>query len=81
MVYSMYKKQQILYPRSKGLNDPTITRIFREEKLWCTRVGVSMFLKERFSLSRRAGCGRLTAEMKEIVEEQMQLDDAVQLHS
>ena len=90
MVYSTYKKQRILHLRSQGLKAPTITKILREEeKLQCTRVGVAMFLK-RFettgTLSRHPGSGRpskITAEIKRIVENQMQLDDetsAVQLH-
>ena len=90
MVYSTYKKQRILYLLSRGLKAPTIAKILREEeKLQCTRVGVAMFIK-RFettgSLGRRPGSGRpskITAEIKRIVENQMQLDDettAVQLH-
>ena len=90
MLYSTYKKQRILYLRSQGLKAPTIARMLRdEENLQCTCVGVSMFLKrfeETGSLTRQPGSGRpskITAEIKEIVEEQMQFDDetsAVQLH-
>lgn len=90
MVYSTYKMQRILSHHSQGLKAPTIARILREEEqLRCTRVGVAKFLKkfeETGSLSRRSGSGRrskITAEIKEIVEEQMQRDDettAMQLH-
>jgi len=90
MVYSTYKKQRILSLYSQGLKAPTIAKILREEEqLCCTRVGVAKFLKkfeETGSLSRRSGSGRpakTTAEIKDIVEQQMQRDDettAVQLH-
>ena len=90
MVYSTYKKQRMLSLYSQGLKAPTIAKILREEEqLRCTRVGVAKFLKkfeETGSLSRRSGSGRptkITAEIKEIVEQQMQRDDettAVQLH-
>ena len=90
MVYNTYKKQRILSLYSQGLKAPTIAKILREEEqLRCTRVGVAKFLKkfeETGSLSRRSGSGRptkITAEIKEIVEQQMQRDDettAVQLH-
>lgn len=90
MVYGTYKKQRILYLRSQGLKAPTIAKMLREEeKLSCTRVGVAKFLKkfdETGSLNRRSGSGqpsKITAEIKAIVEEQMQRDDettAVQLH-
>ena len=90
MVYSTYKKQRILCLRSQGLKAPTIAKILREdERLQCTRIGVAMFL-QRFeatgTLSRHPGSGRpskITAEIKRIVENQVQLDDetsAVQLH-
>ena len=90
MVYSTYKKQRILSYRGQGLKAPTIAKILREEEqLTCTRVGVAKFLKkfeETGSLSRCSGSGRpskMMADIKEVVENQMQHDDvttAVQLH-
>ena len=86
----MFKKQRILNYRSQGLKAPTIVKVLREEEqLSCTRVGVAKFLKkfeETGSLARRSGSGRpskITGEIKEIVEQQVQHDDettAVQLH-
>ena len=84
MVYSSYKKQRILYYHSLGMRAPSIAERLREERLPCTRVGIAKFL-QRFngSLSRRAGSGRpskVTAEIREIVEEQMQRDDETTAH-
>lgn len=86
----MFKKQRISNYRSQGLKAPTIVKVVREEEqLSCTRVGVAKFLKkfeETGSLARRSGSGRpskITGEIKEIVEQQVQHDDeatAVQLH-
>ena len=86
MVYSDYKKQRILYYHSLGMKAPSIAERLREERLSCTRVGVAKFLqrfKESGSLSRRPGSGRpsrVTAEIRQIVEEQMQKDDETTAH-
>jgi len=84
------KKQRILGLYSQGLKAPTIVEILHEEEqLHCTWRGVATFLKkseETGSLSRRSGSGgptKITAEIKEIVEQQMQRGDettAVQLY-
>ena len=89
MVYSSYKKQRILSLYLQGLKAPTIARLLQKEHLQCTRVGVHKFLAHfemTGSINRRSGSGRpskITAEIKAIVEEQMQQDDettAYQLH-
>ena len=89
MVYSTYKKQWILYLHSQGLKAPTIVKVLAQEKLKCSRVGVAKFLnvyKATGSIARQPDSGRpskITAEIKEIVEAQMRLDDettAYQLH-
>ena len=89
MVFSTYKKQRILYFASLGLKPPAISKELQKEKLKCSRVGVHKFLKryrETGSIARRVGSGRpskVTAEIKQIVEDQMRLDDettAYQLH-
>ena len=89
MVYSVYKKQRILYLHSQVYRPPTIKQMLDKEKLKCSRVGIHKFLKIYFatrSISRRAGSGRpskVTGEIKQLVEQQMRIDDettAYQLH-
>ena len=89
MVFSDYKKQRVLFLASKGLKAPTITKELQKENLICSRVNVHRFLRkfeETGSIARRVGSGRpskVTAEIKEIVEDQMRNDDettAYQLH-
>ena len=89
MVYSSYLKQRILYFYLKGHRAPTIRKLLLEENVKASRVGIASFLKkfeETGCLTRRPGSGRpskATAEIKEIVEQQMREDDettAVQLH-
>ena len=89
MVFSTYKKQRILFFASRGLKAPAIAKELRKEDLHCSRVGIYNFLKKyeaTGSIGRRVGSGRpskITAEIKEIVEEQMRADDettAYQLH-
>ena len=89
MVFSSYKKQRILFFTSQRLRAPAIAKELRKENLTCSRVGVYKFLKkyeETGSIRRRVGSGRptkITAEIKQIVEEQMRADDettAYQLH-
>lgn len=90
MVYSSYKLQRILQLHRNGLKAPTIVKILRDEGMTCSRFGVFKFLKwyqQTGSILRRPGSGRpskITAEIKAIVEQQMQLDDettAFQLHA
>ena len=89
MVFSTYKKQRILHFASLGLKPPTIANELQKERLKCSRVGIYKFLKhyrETGSIGRKVGSGRpskVTAEIKQIVEDQMRLDDettAYQLH-
>ena len=89
MVYSSYKKQRILYLYSQGLKAPTIAKELKKEKLKCSRFGIDKFIKvyeTTGSIARQPGSGRpskVTAEIKELVEAQMRLDDettAFQLH-
>ena len=89
MTYSTYKRQRIVYYLGKGHKVPTITRLLQEEGLTASQRGVSNFAKkylETGSIARRAGSGRpskVTAEVKAIVDAQMELDDetsAYQLH-
>ena len=72
-----------------GLRPPAIAKELQKEKLKCSRVGVHKFLKhyrETGSIGRKVGSGRpskATAEIKQIVEDQMRVDDettAYQLH-
>ena len=89
MVYSAYKKQHILHFYSKGYKAPTIQKFLAAENLVCSRVGIAKFIKvfERTgSICRQPGLGRpskVTREVKELVEQQMGLDDettAYELH-
>lgn len=89
MVFSSYKKQRILFFYSKGYKAPTIAKLLHDEGLPYSRVGVAKFIKkfeETGTITRRVGSGRpskVTAEIKQIVEDQMRLDDettAVQLY-
>ena len=89
MVYSVYKKQRILYLYSQGYKPPTIKKMLDKENLKCSRVGIHKFLKVYIatqSISRRVGSGRpskITGEIKQLVEQQMRMDDettAYQLH-
>ena len=86
MVYSNYKKQRILYYYSQGLKAPTITKLLRQEHLSCSRACVHKFLnkfKETGNLQRSSGSGqpsKITAEIKSIIEEQMQEDDETTVH-
>ena len=90
MVFSLYKRQRIVYYFNKGLKPPTISRLLREEGMQASRKGIGKFLAkylETGTIRRRPGSGRptkITAEIKAIVEEQMRADDettAVQLHA
>ena len=89
MVFSTYKKRRILFFASRGLKPPAIAKEPRKEDLNCSRIGIYKFLKKykvTGSIGRRVGSGRpskITAEIKQIVEERMRTDDettAYQLH-
>lgn len=90
MVYSTYQRQRILYHYLQGHKAPTITKLLAEEGCKSSRVGVAKFLekfRETGCIGRRIGSGRvskISAEIKAIVDRQMQLDDetsAIQLHA
>ena len=86
MVFSTYRKQRILHFASLGLKPPTIAKGLEKEKLKCSRVGVYKFLKHyraTGSIGTRVGSGRpskVTTEIKQIVEDQMRLDDETTAH-
>ena len=89
MVYSTYTRQRILHHYLEGHKAPTIARLLREEGVKASRVGIAKFVskyEETGSIGRRVGSGRpskISAEMKEVVEEEMRRDDettAYQLH-
>ena len=86
MIYSSYKKQQILHFYFQGLKAPTIAKLLKQESLSCTRAGVDLFLKkykETGNLNRRIGSGRpskLTSEINDLVEQRMQEDDETTAH-
>ena len=86
MVYSDYVKQRILYHYLKGHKAPTIAKLLQEEDLKASRVGIAKFLKhyeDSGAIARKPGSGRptkVTADIKRIVEEQMQKDDETTAH-
>ena len=87
MVYTDYIMQRILYHHHQNkYKAPTITEVLREESLKVRRVGVAKFsklYKGSSSIARKPGSGRpskITAEVKKIIEEQMQLDDETTVH-
>ena len=91
MVITNYQKQRILFHCSKGLKPSTIARLLlEEENIRVSRISVYKFLRrysETASIARKPGSGRpskITQEIKQIVEAQMQEDDetsAMQLHA
>ena len=90
MVYSSYKQQRILLYRAQGVSAYKIVNLLQEEGLKTSKTGVLKFLRKYAltgSVGRRPGSGRptkITPEVLQIVEDQMQFDDettAVQLQS
>jgi transposase len=83
MVFSTYKKQRIHFA-SLGFKPLTIAEEL--ERLKCSRVSIYKFLKPyraTGSIGRRIGSGRpskATAEIKQIVDDQMRLDDEMIPH-
>ena len=81
MVFSTYKKQRILHFASLGLKPPTIANELQKEKVKCSRGSIYKFLKyywETGLIGRKVGSERqpkVAAEIKQIVEDQMRLDD------
>ena len=89
MPYTTYVKLRIIHHHLHGLRPYTITKVLEEEGIKVSRFGVHKFLltyRETGSVQRRPGSGRLskvTMQVKELVEEQMQKDNettAYQLH-
>ena len=85
-MYSLYKRQRIIFYHNQGYKAPTIERLLRAEGFAASRRGISKFIakyRETGSIGRQTGSGRplkITAEVKEIVEEQMQTDDETSAH-
>ena len=89
MPYTTYMKLRIIHHHLHGLRPYNIAKVLEEEGIKVSRFGVHKFLvtyRETGSVQRRSGSGRLskvTMQVKELVEEQMQKDDettAYQLH-
>ena len=87
MVCSADTKQQIVFLDAHNYKPPTIEKIlFEKEGIVTTQQGVAQFLKETGTIKRRHGSsGKLkaSAQVRQIVEEQMRKDDettAVQLN-
>ena len=86
MVYTDYVKQRIMYHHLQGHKTPTIAKLLQEEQLQASRTGILKRLKETDSIARKSGSGRpskVTTDIKNIVEEEMQKDNetsAYQLH-
>ena len=81
MVYSDYVKQRILFYRRSGKSLQRIVLSLAEEGLVATKAGVAKFLRrfdETGTIARAPGSGQksmMTAEAKQIVEEQMERND------
>ena len=77
MVYTVYKKQCILYFCLKGYKAPTIQKFLAAENLVCSCNGIAKFIKvfkRTGSICRQPGLGRpskVTREVKDLVEQQM----------
>ena len=88
MVFSVHKKQSILFYHFQGVKPHMIALLLQEEKMWVSKWGVAKFLKtfQTGTIRLRLGSGRpskVTAKIKVIVEEQMRRDDettAYQIH-
>ena len=85
----MYKHQWIVFYHNQGYKPPTTECLLCVEGLAASRRGISKFIAKYWEtglIGRRTGSGRsskITAEVKEIMEEQMQTYDetsANQLH-
>ena len=81
MVYSSYIKLRILFYCLKGYGSINIHKCLMKEGMVTSRSGICKLIrryKETGSIGRRPGSGRssnITAEMKQIVDEQMRKDD------
>lgn len=81
MVYSLYKKQRILYYSMMGYKSTTIRDLLAKEGMRASKWGIIKFLKrykETGTITRKPGSGRpsrITPEIKAIVDGQMKIDD------
>ena len=81
MVLSSCKKQFILFFYAKGCKVLTIVKILCDERLLYSRVGVAKFIKKFEEMSIITRCissgrpSKVTAEVRQIVEDQMRLDE------
>ena len=81
MVLSSCKKQFNFFFYAKGCKVLTIVKMLCEERLLCSRVGVIKFIKKFEEMSITTRCissgrpSKVTAEVRQIVEDQMRLDD------
>ncbi len=81
MVFDDYTKQRILIFFFQGSRPPTIARLLESEGIVVSRRGVATFLKRYMAtrtIAQRPGSGgktKITDEIKQVVEEQMKLDD------
>ena len=90
MVQRVQKLRILFHHRQGKRKAPTIAKLLRSEGLSSSRQGVAEVLKRyerRRTIKRKSGSGgtsKVTAEIKQFVEEQMRLDDqttATQLHA
>ena len=91
MVFSVYKKQRILYFHLQGYKAPTIAKLLQEDGMSASsRRGIAKFLKcyrETGTIARCPGSGprsKIMPEVKGIFEERMSAVDettAVPLHA
>lgn len=90
MVFSEYTKQRILFYYRLGYKAYSISKKLRSEGITASRRGVLKMIRryqKTDTIKRKEGSGRptkITAEVKEVVERQMRLDDettAIQLYS
>lgn len=85
-VFTSYQKARILYYYSKGFKAPTIRQKLLEEGIYLSREGIHKFLVrflERGSMLRKPGSSRpskITADIKKIVDDQMEVDDETSAH-
>ena len=83
MMYSTFKQQRILYFSSLVHKSTTILSLLRNEGLTVSRSGVVRLLnkyRQTGSIRHRPGSGhptKITSEVLQIVQEQMQLDDEI----
>ena len=86
IVFAAYEKERMIYYYCKGIRAPTIRRKLLEEGIFASREGIHKFLSRFWSVAVCYGNlpSKITAEIKKIVDDQMELDDettAHQLHS